>query len=246
MLGWVRLAVEVRGGGHVRRSWRHAVWWLMDYAYVVYAQAVALLSQGGAEQLLCPAGAAAPAVVLIPGVYESWRFMRPLAVRLHRQRLSVHVVRRLGFNVAAIPDMARLVAAHLVQHDLDAVVIVAHSKGGLIGKYAMVHLDPEHRIRAMVAVNTPFAGSVRARWIPLAAVRAFAPADAILAALSVDEEVNARITSVSSRFDPHIPGGSELAGATNIELETPGHFRALRDPQLVPIIRAALDRVQRE
>ena len=52
MLGWVRLAVEVRGGGHVRRSWRHAVWWLMDYAYVVYAQAVALLSQGGADKLV--------------------------------------------------------------------------------------------------------------------------------------------------------------------------------------------------
>lgn len=228
---------------------RRAAWWAMDYAYVVYWQLVAVTSRRGVAEFDAPASAASPpagpTVVLLPGVFESWRFMRPLAARLHRRGCPVHLVDTLGLNTRPIPDMARLVAADLVTHDLGEVVIVAHSKGGLIGKYAMVHLDPDHRIRAMVAVNTPFAGSRYARWIPLTAVRAFAPTDPTLAALSVDDAVNARITSVSSRFDPHIPGGSDLAGGVNVQLRTPGHFRALGDPELVPIILEALTRTER-
>jgi triacylglycerol lipase len=224
---------------------RHAVWWLQDYAYVVYWQVRALITRATAEQLEAPASPRAPTVVMLPGVYESWQFMRPLALALFRHGYPVHVVPALGFNTGPVPDMARLVAADLARHDLRDVVVVAHSKGGLIGKFAMVSGDPDRRISALVAINTPFAGSRYARWIPLAAVRAFVPTDATLEALAVDEAVNARITSVATRFDPHIPGGSELAGATNVELATPGHFRALGDANLIPVILAALDRARR-
>ena len=92
----------------------------------------------------------------------------------------------------------------------------------------------------MVAINTPFAGSVYARWIPLASVRAFRPDDATLLELAAERDVNARITSVYSRWDPHIPGGSVLAGAANVELATPGHFRALADPRLEQVLLAAV------
>ncbi|MGV8965043.1 MAG: esterase/lipase family protein [Cellulomonas sp.] len=221
---------------------RHAVWWLRDYAFVISWQARGLLTRAGAEQFSATGVATSPAVVLLPGVYESWQFMRPLALALSRHGYPVHFVPTLGFNTGAVPDMANLVAATLERRGLDAVVLVAHSKGGLIGKYAMANCDPGHRIRGLVAINTPFAGSPYARWIPLAPVRAFVPTDAILAALAVEDAVNARITSVATRFDPHIPNGSELAGATNIELATPGHFRALGDPHLVPVILAVLDR----
>ncbi|QTE28961.1 hypothetical protein [Pengzhenrongella sicca] len=70
--------------------------------------------------------------------------------------------------------------------------------------------------------------------------RAFAPDDATIVALAADRTANARIVSAASRFDPHVPGGSALAGATSIELATPGHFRALTDPWLVDIILDAM------
>ena len=63
-------------------------------------------------------------------------------------------------------------------------------------------------------------------------VRAFVPTDATIVALSAEVEVNARITSAHAFWDPHIPGGSALDGATEVILETPGHFRPLADPQL--------------
>ncbi len=45
---------------------------------------------------------------------------------------------------------------------------------------------------------------------------------------------------MSTWFDPHIPDGSDLPGARNVRLATPGHFRALRDPELLPLVLAEL------
>ena len=124
-------------------------------------------------------------------------------------------------------------------------MVVAHSKGGLIGKLAMLTADPDARIRSMVTINTPFAGSAYARWVPLAAVRAFVPTDATLVALAAGHEVNSRITSIASCWDPHIPAGSALDGATNLRLTTPGHFRPLADPLLERILLDAVRKALR-
>ena len=45
-------------------------------------------------------------------------------------------------------------------------------------------------------------------------------------------EVNRRIVSVYGLFDPHIPGGSHLEGARNVQLGTRGHFLPLSDPRV--------------
>jgi alpha-beta hydrolase superfamily lysophospholipase len=127
---------------------------------------------------------------------------------------------------------AAVLGRHLADHDLRDAVLVAHSKGGLIGKQAMLREDPDDRLRSMIAVNTPFAGSVHARWFVAPAVRAFIPTDATILALAAERQVNHRITSVYSHWDPHIPAGSALDGAEAIVLDTPGHFRPLGDPRL--------------
>ncbi|MBX9244249.1 alpha/beta hydrolase [Actinotalea ferrariae] len=217
---------------------RHAWWRTLDYAYVLVRQAEGALRRGGAEAYL--EGSTPPDVVLVPGVYESWPFMRPIAQLLHGHGHAVHVLPALGYNIGPVPAAASVLGAYLTAHDLRDVVVVAHSKGGLIGKRAMLREDPDGRIRSMVAINTPFAGSAYARWIPLASLRIFRPDDATLLELGAEQEVNSRITSVYAPWDPHIPGGSVLPGAANVELETPGHFRPLADPRLERVLLAAV------
>ncbi|WP_199424948.1 esterase/lipase family protein [Actinotalea solisilvae] len=217
---------------------RHAWWRTQDYAYVLVRQAEGALRRGGADAYL--SGRTPPDVVLVPGVYESWQFMRPVARLLHAGGHAVHVLPTLGYNVGPIPAAASVLGAYLRAQDLRDVVVVAHSKGGLIGKLAMLREDPDGRIRSMVAINTPFAGSAYARWIPLASLRIFRPDDATLVALAAEQEVNSRITSVYAPWDPHIPAGSVLPGAANVELSTPGHFRPLADPRLERVLLAAV------
>jgi pimeloyl-ACP methyl ester carboxylesterase len=186
-------------------------------------------------------GAGRP-VVLVPGVFETWHYLRAIAQRLNDAGHPVHVVAALGRNDRPIPESAARVAALLVERDLTGVALVAHSKGGLIGKQLMVHDDPDCRVDRLVAVATPFGGSRLARWMPGAALRAFRPAHPVIRSLAAERQVNARITSIAPAFDPHIPEGSHLDGAVNVELPVVGHFRVLLDPAVVDAVVAAVER----
>ncbi|MBO3084260.1 alpha/beta hydrolase [Cellulomonas sp. zg-ZUI188] len=212
----------------MRRTW----WRVRDYAAVLAWQAAGIVSRVDPQDLRTPERPVGPPVVLLPGVYESWHFLLPLARLLHRHGVRVHVLPELGINRRPVPAGAALLGRYLAEHDLHDAVLVAHSKGGLIGKLAMLREDPDERISSMIAVNTPFAGSAYARWFVVPAVRAFIPSDPTIVALGAELEVNRRITSVHSRWDPHIPGGSALDGAQDVVLDTPGHFLPLTDPRL--------------
>lgn len=210
---------------------------MLDYVYAGIGQARAVLSRARPADFR--SGAEAP-IVIIPGVYESWQFMRPLIQTLHDHGHPVHVVPALGHNRRSLAEAAATVAAHLERENLTGVIIVAHSKGGLIGKQLMTTGDPARRVIAMTAISAPFAGSRYARYWVVPSIRAFAPANVALHGLGLDHRVNHRITSIFGVFDPHIPEGSELAGARNIQLGVGGHFRILGDPRTV---RAVLDAV---
>lgn len=186
------------------------------------------------------AGTARP-VVLVPGVYERWHFLRPVANRLAAAGHPVHIVRELGVNARAIPRTAERLLAFLSRHDLRGVALVAHSKGGLVGKAAMLE-DSEGRIDRLVAVATPFSGSRMADLMVVPALRVFRPRNPVIRRLVAEREVNTRITSIFPAFDPHIPEGSVLEGATNVRLDVVGHFRVLEDPAALDAVVSAVAR----
>lgn len=179
-------------------------------------------------------------VVLVPGVFERWHFLRPIADRLAAAGHPVHTVPELGVNAGPIPDAARLVAEFLNRHDLRGVALVAHSKGGLIGKAAMLE-DAAGRIDRLVAIATPFAGTRMARLTVVPALRAFRPAHPVIRRLVAERDVNSRITSIFPSFDPHIPDGSVLEGAVNVRLDVIGHFRVLEHPDTIDAVLAAVE-----
>ena len=185
-------------------------------------------------------GSSSP-IVIIPGIYESWHYLRPIAERLNADGHPVHVIPTLGLNRAPIPATAAHVHAQLADRGLTGVAIVAHSKGGIVGKHVMVLDDREARVDRLVAIASPFRGSAMARIAPNPALRAFLPADPVIAALAAELAVNARITSIYPSFDPHIPDGCVLEGARNVELPVIGHFRILLQPALVDAVREAVD-----
>lgn len=212
-----------------------AVWWVRDYAYAGVWQVRAFFDRTDPRRYRTGDRAA---VLLIPGVYETWRFMQPLAERIHARGHPVHVLEGLGRNRSAVVSAGELVETYLVENDLHDVVIVAHSKGGLIGKRVLVGSSAE-RIRGMVAIATPFGGSGYARLMLIRTLRSFSPRDETIVELGRALKPNARIVSIFARFDPHIPEGSELAGATNIRLDTGGHFRILAHPRVIAEVLAS-------
>lgn len=212
---------------------------ILDYLYAARHQLRATFDRSTPEALVAVEGERVP-VVLLPGIFETWRFLRPLAEHIHAGGHPVHVVTALERNKMSVPEAAALVTRHLEEHDLTGVVIVAHSKGGLVAKYLMGMPDSGPRIRSAVTVSTPYAGSSLARLIPLPSVRALMPNTPGLVRLALNRAVNARIVSVWGWFDPHVPVGSRLEGARNIELDVGGHFRILARPELLAIVDEVL------
>ncbi|HET8879249.1 MAG TPA: alpha/beta hydrolase [Arthrobacter sp.] len=212
-----------------------AGWWALDYAYAVGRQWRSAASRVSSDEFLTGAGRP---VVVIPGIFEDWRFMLPLIRELHDAGHPVHVVTVLQRNRLAVPKAAALIADYLRDRDLKDTLIVAHSKGGLIGKFAMMSLDPDRRLVRMVAVASPFSGSRYAGFMLLPSLRALSPRSAVTLQLSREQRVNERITSIYGLFDPHIPEGSELPGARNIRLDTGGHFRILAHQETIRTVLA--------
>jgi pimeloyl-ACP methyl ester carboxylesterase len=226
-----------------RRLLRDASWWISDYAYAVAWQVRGFVSRRAPDDYLD--GDRRP-IVVIPGIWETWSFLRPIIDPLHERGHPLHVLDSLGRNGRPVASTAEDVAAYLAEHGLRDVVIVAHSKGGLIGKYVMTELDPDGRVDRMVAVSTPFGGSRYAPYLVLKSLRAFSPRDATTLLLTSRSGANARITSVFGLFDPHIPESSMLEGAVNVRIETGGHFRILGDPETLAAVVAAVSAEESE
>lgn len=82
--------------------------------------------------------------------------MEPIAIPLSQHGYTVHTVKALGLNRGSVEEMASLAEKYLNSLPDQNYIIVAHSKGGLIGKYLMSNYDTKGLIKGMIALNTPF------------------------------------------------------------------------------------------
>ncbi|MGI9824720.1 hypothetical protein [Agromyces sp. Marseille-Q5079] len=260
-------------------------WTLADELYAGWRQ-LALLGGNRRPKAWREGDDALPEVVLLPGVYEHWTFLRPLGNAMNAAGHRVRVVRGLGTNRIPIAETARRAALALAEVTAPAsgFVIVAHSKGGLVGKHLLMDRDAEllaspalsdstagggvtgastevadtavapgiadtagaadvidgtegPGVLGLVAICTPFAGSRYARLFVDPTIRALMPRDETIVRLAAAASVNGRIVSISGIFDPHVPEGSELIGATNVQVPVAGHFRILRAPETFAAVR---------
>ncbi|HEV7849028.1 MAG TPA: hypothetical protein VGO88_06855 [Mycetocola sp.] len=184
-----------------------------------------------------------PTIVLVPGVYERWSFLRPIAERLNAAGYPVSVVHGLGYNRRPIVETSERLARALSRVSANPAgrLIVAHSKGGLVGKHMLVSSSEELHLLGLVAVCTPFAGSRYARYVLGQTLRAFIPTNETIVSLGSNWSVNSRIVSIFGGFDPHVPDGSVLTGATNVQLPVNGHFRILHQPETLQAVSEAVD-----
>jgi triacylglycerol lipase len=225
------------------RLLRYAPLVALDWLYVGLRQIQKLVSRDDASRYLNPGKPHAIPVIIIPGIYEPWQFMKPVIEALFQRGHPVHVLDGLGYNTGTIPAMAEIVRRYLDATPLQQAVIVAHSKGGLIGKYFLANCNHDGQVRTLVAINTPFSGSVYARYLPIPGVGMFAPTAQYIRELLENQALNASVTSIYSAYDPNIPGGSRLEGATNVVIDTVGHFRIVNDQAAHQAVIAAVQTV---
>ena len=227
-------------------------WVLRDYGFGARRRLVQLVSRRPPERWRT-GDPTLPDVVLVPGVHEHWSFLAPLADALNGAGHRITIVQGLGMNRRSVPETSRMLQRALARVAAPPAgrVIVAHSKGGLIGKHLLTDLvrgsgplgsagAARLDVRGAVTLATPYAGSARARWFFDPSMRAFLPTDVTIVELQRDATVNEHIVSIFGTLDAHVPEGSALAGATNVVVPAAGHFRLTASPAAH---RAAIDAV---
>lgn len=203
--------------------------WSLDYAYILRKQLFSALNRTDPLSYRSH-HSTKPAIILIPGIYERWQFMKPVADLLYRHHYDIHVIEGLGYNQHDVESMAKIVNTYIETSGIDEFILIAHSKGGLIGKYLLASYNADQKIIGLIALNTPFSGSWYAYlFLLVKPLRVFTPRSSMLRFLAKNQSVNRSIVSIYGKFDPHIPAGSRLEGARNIQLDTRGHFRIMND-----------------
>ncbi len=211
-----------------------------DFTYAARSQAIAtwLRWRGGVGFTVGTADCSPIPVVLLPGILERSTYLAPMGRFLAARGHAVHVIDALGWNLSGIEESVEHCLQVLHDETIHGAVLVAHSKGGLIGKALLLDPRVEDAAVGLVAVATPFGGSTfggplqRLPLVEDSPLGLFLPSSADLERLAQDDDVNVRIVSLAPEWDQMIPGGSHLKGAINVTLAGRGHFRPVDDPEV--------------
>lgn len=244
--------------------------WIVDYAYMLRGGLLMVVHRNPPKHYLGYTVAGRAPVILIPGILSKWSFMKHLGDQISLRGHPVYVIPRLNYNIFNIPTSARMVKsavlrifprnkrwrhklsagagriqALLEKHQLIGAVLVAHSKGGLIGKYFLSHYNEIGRVLGMVAVATPFSGSKLAELIPHDAFQELATDARIVKDLASHQEINKKIISIIPEYDNHVwaENGCVLAGAENITVPIHGHHKVLFDQGVVKLILRSIEKI---
>ena len=205
---------------------------IKDYAHMFSAGAIMYFRHTPPKHYLSYVKNGKVPVIILPGLGGRWGFYKPTADHISLLGHPVYIIPKLGNNYKDIPTSAKKVREVIEENNLKNIVIVAHSKGGLISKYLLIHEDPEKRVKGVIAIATPFHGSSMARFIPHSSFRELTPESKIILDLKKHTEINKKIVSIIPSYDNLVwhPEGSLLEGAMqNINVDVAGHNLVAND-----------------
>lgn len=207
--------------------------WIEDYVHGAYLYSKSFWYRKPPEEYLGHVVNKKVPIILIPGVNTKWPFLKMIADEVSAAGHPVYTVKDLGYNRKEIRPSAVLVRNLIDSQQLKDVIILAHSKGGLIGKELLMYCNSDVRIQKVIAIASPFAGSGISKIVPDKVAKELGPESVVILEQNLNTEVNKDIISVYGTYDNHVwPTEScRLDGAENIQVAVDGHHKILSYPE---------------
>lgn len=230
--------------------------WIVDYGHMVRGTLATVVYRKPPSHYLGHVVSGKVPVILIPGILEKWSFMKKLGDAISLSGHPVYIVPDLSYNLHSIPLSAGILHSLILdviksgesaeKGQYPSVALVAHSKGGLIGKYLLSHFNADHHVAGMIAIATPFSGSAMAKLVPHNSFKELQADSNIIQDLQKHTHVNKDIVSIIPKFDNHVwsEKGSYLEGAENLEVPVYGHHAVLFSDLVIESVLNSLKKIE--
>jgi triacylglycerol lipase len=223
---------------------KRAAGWAREVARLVEKHASFVIHSRPPEHYLGHIVEGKTPVILLPGITSKWLHMRSLGDPISLAGHPVYVISELKDNMYNVPVLAGMVRDFILERELENILLVGHSKGGLVGKYCMVHENPHEAVVGMVAIAAPFSGSFLSHAMPHPAYSEMKVDSELILGLQQHTEINRRIISIFPEHDTHVwaEKGSFLENALeNLALPLAGHDWVLSHDDVIQATLKALD-----
>lgn len=208
--------------------------WRLDWQVSMRTHAQRVLAGGkDPNEYRQPEEAKAPTAILLPGIWEPWENLSNWGRALFALGWDVRFIPELDLQLGSLAELSKILTDYLQKNDLLEVLVVAHSKGGLVTKAAMVS-EEGWRIDHLIACGTPFEGAPIAVVPPeIMQTKTLVPGSEELVELSSQTDVNKKITAVQAKWDQNVPANPHLPGAQIVTVDVTGHNALLHAPEVI-------------
>lgn len=216
--------------------------WLRDYYFAFRAWWGDLTNPRFPMEFTHPPEIQGLPVILLPGLYGGWHFLKYLARDLSRDGHPVYLPPGLNFMMDPATNLADRVEKFLSDWGLNQVILLGHSKGGLVGKLLLDRPELSHKIALLITIATPFHGSTPAAFIMRPEFQELKPESPLIQKINAVQSENNKIVSVYGRIDNLVwPIEScELPGALNVQIDCFGHHEILSNHGARSAVRTAI------
>lgn len=177
-------------------------------------------------------------VILVPGFMDDHVFLTAIANALNAIGYKIHILKDFDTTFQSIQDLAQELVSFIQANNLDNIVLVAHSKGGIISRYVLEYY-PEINlmIKKIFTISTPHQGTVFGK-LNKFHLDQLAPGSKIINDLNVQKDNLHKIVNIYPRVDNSIVPNKNLilAGAENHQVDIVGHTRILNSVECINII----------
>ncbi|SRR5258708_7023210 len=176
-------------------------------------------------------------IILIPGFTGTWKYLEDLGNFFNKNGFKIHTISDIEPNIYKIKYSVEKTKNYILQNKLDGVILIAHSKGGIISRYLLNDKEIENKIKKVINISVPNKGSILGLY-SFNNAHELIPWSRIIQDLRNQKEELKKVLNIYGVFDNVIiPNKSlYLENAENIKTNIIGHVKTVKSPKIWRII----------
>lgn len=180
-------------------------------------------------------------IIVIPGFNSTWVTLQTIANHLNKSGYRILVIPQLKRHHTNLEKSAKILAKYIQENNLKDVILISHSKGGLIAKYMMDTQPAGKNVKLSISIAAPYQGSIFG-YLRIFSLFELIPDCPFINSFNAITTNNHKIYNLYAKVDNHVLPNKNvlLPGAHNIMIGVIGHTRILLVKQTLDIIDSIL------